>query len=282
MSFSNHSLTSLTHPISLLRDSGSLCSHLLCMKPSILSCLKIMVRWGYGPESQGGGGQRGEWNLISKRYKRYNFRNTILPSSVWKWYYSNDKNKKKSYLRKIISAWIYKENVTHLWCFVIICRNASTHCYSSKILHLLQSCSRKGPPNLKGIIKSFKGEYFTILRDCHTAYIFKKAMVSLWRSFLQGLLERTNGLVVEGLIEAQFFEVSHLGVRACWSHHLAPFDLADLAHHGAHRPCCSIDQQGLTLLETQDFFYSIQSCQSMKDRERILTWLQFKCLVFLV
>ena len=44
------SLTSLTQPISLLRDSGCLCSHLLCMKPSTLSCLKIMVRWGYGPE----------------------------------------------------------------------------------------------------------------------------------------------------------------------------------------------------------------------------------------
>lgn len=209
--------------------------------------------------------------------KRYNFRNTILPSSVWKWNYSNDKNKIKSYLRKIISAYIYKENVTHLWCFVIVCRNASTHCYSSKVLHLLQSCSRKGPPNLKGIIKSVKGECLTILRDCHTAYIFKKAIVSVWRSFLQGLLERTNGLVVEGLIEAQFFEVSHLGVGACWSHHLAPFDLGDLAHHGAHRPCCSIDQQGLTLLETQDFFYSIQSCQSMQDREGILSSLQFKC-----
>lgn len=48
--FSSHLRTSFNHPISLLRDSGCLCSHLLCMKPSILSCLKIMVRRGYGPE----------------------------------------------------------------------------------------------------------------------------------------------------------------------------------------------------------------------------------------
>lgn len=46
------SLTSLCQPISLLRDSGCLCFHLLCMKPSILSSLKIMVRWGYGPKGE--------------------------------------------------------------------------------------------------------------------------------------------------------------------------------------------------------------------------------------
>lgn len=178
------------------------------------------------------------------------FHNTILPSSVWKWHYPNDKNKIRSRLRTMIYVSISKENVTHLWCFVIVCRNASTHRDSPKFLHLLQSCSRKGPPNLKGIVKSLKGEYVSIWRDCHAAYIFKKAIVSLWRSFLQGLLQRTDGLVVEGLVEAQFFEVSHLGVRACWSHHLAAFDLGNLAHHSAHRPRGGIHQQSLTLLET--------------------------------
>lgn len=77
--FSNHWLTSFNHPISLLRDSGCLCSHRLCMKPSILSCFKIMVRWGYGPESTAES-WRGQWNYISKSQERHNFSSAILPS----------------------------------------------------------------------------------------------------------------------------------------------------------------------------------------------------------
>lgn len=123
---------------------------------------------------------------------------------------------------------------------------------------------------------SLKWNTWLFLYLCHTAYIFKKAVVSIWRSLLQGFLERADGLIVECLVKAEFFEISHLGVRACWSHHFAPLDFSNLAHHCAHRPCCSIHQQGLTLLEIQDFFYPIQSGQSKENREEILSWLQFK------
>lgn len=110
--------------------------------------------------------------------------------------------------------------------------------------------------------KSVKWNTWLFLYLCRTPYIFKEAVISIWRSLLQGFLEWTDGLIVEGLIEAEFFEISHLGVWACWPHHLAPLDLGNLAHHCAHRPRCGIHQQGLTLLEIQDFFYPIQSGQS--------------------
>lgn len=119
-----------------------------------------------------------------------------------------------------------------------------------------------GPPTWNEDRKSSKCNTRLFLYLCHTAYIFKEAVISVWRSLLQGFLERTDSLIVEGLIEAEFFEISHLGIRACRSHHLAPLDLGNLTHHRAHRPCCGIHQQGLTLLEIQDFFYPIQSSQS--------------------
>lgn len=122
----------------------------------------------------------------------------------------------------------------------------------------------KGPPtwNVKKKKKYLKWSTWLFLCLWHIAYIFKEAVVSVWRSLLQGFLERTDSLIVEGLVEAQFFEISHLGVWAGWSHHLAPLDLGNLAHHGAHRPCCGVHQQSLTLLEIQDLFYPVQSSQS--------------------
>lgn len=108
--FSNHLLTSFTHPISLLRDSGCLCFHLLCMKPSILSSFKIMVRWGYGPKSNRGG-WRGQRNYIFSKKERSNFSNTILPSCGQKSYDLLKKlkidikivitNEKKTYIENI-------------------------------------------------------------------------------------------------------------------------------------------------------------------------------------
>lgn len=229
--------TSFNHPISLLRVSGCLCSHLLCMKPSILSCLKIMVRWGYGPRR---GSPRRQIHQDKSLFMRllWHFGNTMLPSSEKSCEHVKFELHFRNALRSIVTE-VKGTNLFEVWSH---CRWKWLH---TRLFYQSSSCAvwrrlKKGLPPKNQEKTSFKItkkiksntknthklEYshcihrksinMNTLRPWNyitMAYIFKEAVISLWRSLLQRLVQGTDRLVVEDLVEAQFFEESHLGVR---------------------------------------------------------------------
>lgn len=127
------------------------------------------------------------------------------------------------------------------------------------------TCNQEGVSINEKVIRKGSSKY---VKDAFCTHVFKEAVVSIWRTFLQCILEGADCFVVEGLIESQFFEESHLCIGPCWTHHLTTLNLGNLAHHRTYCPCCCIHQQGLTRLESQDLLYSIQSCQPGDNKEK--------------